>query len=590
MPASFLTIAGVVSIFVLVPAVQLRDGTRDTRTGSGVVTGTVLIDDRDERPLRRARVVLGIDGRDGRIAITEDDGSFQFSNVPSGRYQVTAIRAGYVTTAYGATRPGRQGKFVEVTEGAKVSGITLKVPRGAVITGTVLDSNGQPIASATVRALRYVFDNGERSLVSPHENLTTDDRGEYRIFGLAAGEYLVVASMRSSEWVSSGVHQISNQDIMRARTGRNPVSSMPSAPQPSAPDKVTREGIRERAVKYAAVFYPGTTSLSQAIAVKVGPGEERPSIDIAVQLEPVADLAGTVIYPSSGVAHISLSLVETGRPFIPGVTGVFPQMGATTSGKFLIPDVPPGIYTLVAETASGPRYWAQAELVVSGEDMPDISLTLQPATTLSGRLRSDGGEPRPDFTKARVTLSPAQASRVTLAMQPAQVSADGTFTIAGVTPGRYRIRASPVSDGKGREWIPAGAMIDGHDVMDFPIEVRAGQTISNAEITFTDKPTELSGSVVDASGKPLANAQVIVFAADRAYWTPQSRRIAATQASASGRYGFRNLPAGEYLIAIAVDADDGQWFDPAFLESSSGEALTITLTAGAPVIQDLRGR
>ena len=100
----------------------------------------------------------------------------------------------------------------------------------------------------------------------------------------------------------------------------------------------------------------------------------------------------------------------------------------------------------------------------------------------------------------------------------------------------------------------------------------------------------LSGSVVDASGKPLANAQVIVFAADRAYWTPQSRRIAATQASASGRYGFRNLPAGEYLIAIAVDADDGQWFDPAFLESSSGEALTITLTAGAPVIQDLRGR
>ena len=147
-----------------------------------------------------------------------------------------------------------------------------------------------------------------------------------------------------------------------------------------------------------------------------------------------------------------------------------------------------------------------------------------------------------------------------------------------------------MSDGKGREWLPISAIVDGRDVMDFPIEIRAGQPISNAELTFTDKPTELSGAVVDSSGKPVPNAHVIAFAADRDYWSPQSRRIAATRTADSGRYAFRNLPDGEYLITTVADVDNGEWFDPGFLEAASSEALKVVLTAGAAIVQDLRGR
>jgi hypothetical protein len=225
--------------------------------------------------------------------------------------------------------------------------------------------------------------------------------------------------------------------------------------------------------------------------------------------------------------------------------------------------------------------------VVSGDDMSEISLMLQPAMTFSGRLRADGiTDAIPDFTKSRVTLSPAQTNRVTFRLEPARISADGAFVIAGVTPGRYLIRVTPV-DSKGRTWLPLSANVDGRDVMDLPIEIRAGLSVANAEITFTDRPTELSGSVRDASGQALADTHVIVFAADRAFWTPRSRRTAAARTSADGRFKFRNLPAGEYLIVAVSDVEDGEWFDPAFLESLSPSALRVVLAAGERKTQDL---
>ena len=98
-----------------------------------------------------------------------------------------------------------------MTKSAEVSDITIRVPRGAVISGVVLDTNSQPLASATVRALRYAMENGERTLVSPHENVTTDDRGEYRIFGLAAGEYVIAAACERPR-VATGIQRITEDE------------------------------------------------------------------------------------------------------------------------------------------------------------------------------------------------------------------------------------------------------------------------------------------------------------------------------------------------------------------------------------------
>jgi hypothetical protein len=119
------------------------------------------------------------------------------------------------------------------------------------------------------------------------------------------------------------------------------------------------------------------------------------------------------------------------------------------------------------------------------------------------------------------------------------------------------------------------------------VDVRPGQTLAGAIVTFTDRPTGLSGSIRDASGSAVEEACAIVFAADRTFWTPQSRRTTATRSDTDGTYSFRNLPPGEYLIVALTDVEDGAWFDPAFLDSLIPSAVRITLVAGETKTQDV---
>ena len=105
-----------------------------------------------------------------------------------------------MTTAYGAKRPLRPGTAVLLSPGQRVD-LQIRLVRGAVITGVLLDNTGQPAVGTTVRAMRYAMQNGERRLVPGRSSAATDDKGEYRIYGLAPGDYVVGASWRPDFWV-----------------------------------------------------------------------------------------------------------------------------------------------------------------------------------------------------------------------------------------------------------------------------------------------------------------------------------------------------------------------------------------------------
>src|SRR4029079_14593284 len=147
-------------------------------------------------PVRHARVTCGRPDVTGHTTISDDRGRFVFSGLPAGPYTVAAARGGWISTNYGATRPMRPGTAIPLADGGRAS-IVLRMPRGAAITGVVLDHNNQPASGAQVRALHYSMTNGEKRLVSDVE-AATDDRGVYRIFGLAAGDYLVNATSREA--------------------------------------------------------------------------------------------------------------------------------------------------------------------------------------------------------------------------------------------------------------------------------------------------------------------------------------------------------------------------------------------------------
>jgi hypothetical protein len=63
-----------------------------------------------------------------------------------------------------------------------------------------------------------------------------------------------------------------------------------------------------------------------------------------------------------------------------------------------------------------------------------------------------------------------------------------------------------------------------------------------------------------------------------------------TRPDQNGKYQLRGLPPGDYYLATIDPVEQGEWFDPAFLEQHRGAAARVRLDEGAVRTQELRVR
>ena len=575
----------VLVLIVLCPAVsaQTRDAARPG-SGTAIISGIVVSDDAEARPVRKARVTCGGTGVQGHTTITDDKGRFSFSGLAPGRYTVTASKEAWITAAYGAKRPLGPGSAVPVAAG-ETSDIILRLPRGSVITGTLIDHNGQPAAGVVVRPFRYIIANGERRL-APSSSAMTDDRGTYRIYGLAPGDYVVGATGRTGpiNLQGSELRLTTEMDV------RHATAATPQTPPP------------ERGVAFAQTYYPGTTVATQASVVSLATGEQREGIDFTLQLVPTARVEGTVMLPG-GAAPVGTQIDLIAHvQAVPGSPMEALRTGRVApDGSFSFADISPGQYSLLARASrpttsadgsAGPPQlvWAATTVNVDGEHIAGLNLALEPGMTIAGRVRFEGAlAPPSDLGAVRVTLQPAQREpAVSFTPPAATVSPDGSFTIAGVIPGRYRLTASFPGSGRPGNWTLRSSSVNGQDSLDVPFVVAPGQHATDASIAFTDRLAQLSGAVQSAAGAPVNAFTVILFPADQALWLPQSRRIQAQRPAADGAFTFRNLPAGDYLIAAIDDVEPNEWFDPSFLQRLMPTAMKIAIAEGEQKLQDIK--
>jgi protocatechuate 3,4-dioxygenase beta subunit len=548
-----------------------RDVQRQPPSATASIGGRVLAADTG-RPLKRASVLASGGGRQARGATTDDLGRFRVTGLPAGTYTITASKSGFVDAIFGQRRPLQPGTPVQLADGQETSGIDLRLTRGSVITGHVLDEDGEPLARALVTVQRYQYVRGERQLTSAGGD-QTDDRGQYRVFGLPPGDYYVSATAGGLAQILGRGFQFAAGALAGAgRGGRGAFFGGPPV-EDAEP------------VGYAPTYYPGVTSAADATKVTVAPGQELGGIDFQVQLVAMSTVSGTVI-GSSGPVPVMLVPKDRG--------GVFRRLvlraGSQADGSFAIANVPPGHYTAIARSGGrgeDPRIGTQA-VTVAGDNVTGISIALQPGVSLAGYITVESsGTPAPvDYSGFRVDapdVDPLPFVGGGPNTSGSRAEKNGAFQINGLLPGRHYIRVN----GQG-SWSLQSVSVAGRDVTDEPVDLKSGQNVDSVSIVLTDRSTQVTGTVRDAEGNPVQQITVIAFSADQQYWHSQSRQIQAVRVDQSGVFHLRGLPPGDYSVAAVDDAEEGEWFDPSYLEGIRTGAKRLSLSEGESATLDLK--
>jgi len=224
---SRLGVAALSAIVLIAPA-----SARQTNTAR--IAGTVVTSDATPQPVRRAIVRLGGQGAEGRSAVTDDQGRFALTGLPAGRFTMTASKPAHLTTAYGASAPGRPGTAVTVAVGQSIANLRLVLPRGAAIAGTIRDRAGTPLPAVSIRVIRI---DAPRSSAPPATNdVLTDDRGMFRAFGLLPGTYAVAAVPRLVSVTGAvAVPSASEMDALFRRPRPRSISSTRTSTSRRAP-------------------------------------------------------------------------------------------------------------------------------------------------------------------------------------------------------------------------------------------------------------------------------------------------------------------------------------------------------------------
>lgn len=606
-------------------AVGFQQTTRDApaqqvKTGTAVVSGVLVTDETTPQPVHRARVTLNSADRSvpGRTVTTDANGRFAFTQVPAGRFNLQASKPAYLTSNYGAKRPDRSGTPIAVAESQQLIGLTMKLVRGGVITGTVVDQGGRPAQGVNVNVLRFGYSvlTGERTLGQPSSggSGTTDDRGVYRAWGLPPGDYIVMATPAiGGGRGSSGVDDIRRLDPADVRRAQQLAQAGRSGSAPAGPGSSSEPAARGPAaggatVNYAPVFFPGATDLAQATTITLGTAEERAGIDVPLQLMPAARVEGSVTpLPGMDVRSVQITLA-------PGGPGALVLAGADRSrtmssrpdanGTFSFGGVTPGLYSITAKpiaaaltslpaTSLARTAWGLAEVMVEGRDTT-VTMEMQPGMTINGRVVFDGATAPPKEVAAlRFWLvPPGSGGNMSAGPAGGQVDAEGKFSFTGVTPAVYSVAYSssmPLPASANGPWALRSAVARGRDAMDVGLDVKAGDNVEWV-ITFSDRPTELSGVLQDPAGRPAPDYFIIVFSADKADWRPASRRIRSTRPGNDGRFSAAALPPGVYYLAATIDVDPADLNDPKFFEQLVPAAIKVTLTEGGKTLQDIRIR
>jgi Carboxypeptidase regulatory-like domain len=501
---------------------------------TGTISGRVV--NENGQPLTGATVFARAVGTamQGRT-ITDSEGNFQVSALDQAAYSVSAMLPAYAT----APRDSDTPTYYRVGDSVR-----LELVKGGVITGTVTTATGEPVVAINVRAYRIRDAKGQppKTPLTSFGERSTDDRGIYRIYGLAPGTYLVAA----------GGSGYSYGFWMNGYDSDSPTYAPAS----------TRDNAAE-------------------ITVRIG---EESSVDIRYRGEPGHTVSGTT--KTQGPNGTNITLMPVGSDFMPVASNYQPR---GTRG-FAISGVGDGDYELVAQEVVSAEGAASMEMALSeprritvkGADVTGIELTTKPLGSIGGRIALEPskipecqGKRRPLFGETLVSLLPndktlakGPSEIVRMVVDPTSPDKEGAFTIRNVLAGQYSfnprffarywyLQSMSLATGSAVETTKPSQTKQRIDAARNWIIVKSGDRTTGLTITLAEGAASLRGKVTVSEGSTLpTNLYAYLVPAEREK-ADDVLRFFATEVAGDGTFAINAIPPGRYwsIAQVVVDKE-----------------------------------
>ena len=521
----------------------------------------------------------GTDNARGLTASTNDLGEFRAGGLRPGRYRV-AVQGG---DSLGVNRPATAVPVAMVPESAIPPAQTIEVragedarmlfeigtpdtsrvtvvtlpnsstptvmitpagflgastrPTTGVITGRIVDQFGDPLEGANVHLMQLAFAaGGGHRAEAPIAPRVTDDRGEFRLFAVNPGNYLLIVRLGGAS------------------------SDM--------------------------ALYPGRGGFDQAVPLRVEAGQELGGIDMVFAPVRPAKVRGVVLN-ASGRAGLIGSIGAIARtPSGPLSLGA--EVRITEDGTFELPGILPGTYSLYAggKGESDIREFGVTEIAVGGDDLDSVVVTTSPGTRVAGTVTFEGA----------VTSSPPAAGLVVAATDPANTTSaytggfirNGGFEMVGVVvPGLLALEGAP------ENWWLKSVLIAGREVVDTPTMFGLSH-YDDVKVTIATGGGRVEGTIAREAGPFMSGMMsVVIYPADRSRWFYRSRYLRRVHPKAA-QFSIGGVPPGEYLVAAIVSTTGatsyGDWQNPEFLDALAPVAERVELRDGQTAQVTLRMR
>jgi protocatechuate 3,4-dioxygenase beta subunit len=537
---------------------------------SCTVSGQVVRADSGE-PLKSARLVLIEQAHSEKPhtykAFSDAEGRFSITGIAPGRYRFAASHNGFVPQQFHPEGASGLGALLELSPGQKLDKTLFRLIPAAVITGKITDEDGQPVAGVEMEALidphkaELLYGDSddqepETAMLQSKLELVpvgmgvTNDLGEYRMYGLPAGDYYVAA-------IDSGMPELTENTLrtgsMGWAIGNEPVTDHPP------------------------MYYPGVFSRAEAQKLHVAPGGTV-RVDLTLRSEKTVKVAGRILrengQPAAGI-YVSLEARDMDVMF-----SSMRNMATTDAqGRFSIENVIPGSYVLLAGKMEGQtQLSAVLPMEIAGQPPSELTLRLERGMSLSGSVRfaePPSGAQQVELGSLRVWLSPTD--RVISGGGTAEVKKDGTFRISDLRRSTYAVAINGLPSG----WYLKSASLGSTDAL--AQGVTLGAATAPLELTISSKAAQLSG-VVMLNDKPAAGAIVQLIPEPNNKFRPGLRKRAVTDQH--GGFVLDSLVPGVYQIKAMI-ASDGEMGEagtkskPATaterLELMDGEKKTLSL-------------